>query len=157
MVHLSPRSPMWSSTMTTHVCTPAELLTRDIREEGGDGKIEGEGGRGWREEKEVAVLGEHGVRQRRREVWRCGGEVRGEVRSVRRGGRVMEEGWEETQDEEWTVKRQTLKAVAGDYQWLCASSTVLLLPFLVCKKWQWNWGVNYGTFNLRRYIMEYSP
>lgn len=48
MVHLSPRSPMWSSTMTTHVCTPAELLTREIREEGGDGKIEGDGGReGW--------------------------------------------------------------------------------------------------------------
>lgn len=31
--------------MTTHVCTPAELLTREIREEGGDGKIE-VGGRG---------------------------------------------------------------------------------------------------------------
>lgn len=30
--------------MTTHVCTAVELLTRGIREEGGDGKIEKRGG-----------------------------------------------------------------------------------------------------------------
>ena len=30
--------------MTTHVCTAVELLTREIREEGGDGKIERRGG-----------------------------------------------------------------------------------------------------------------
>lgn len=28
-------------------------------------------------------------------MWRCGAEARGEVRSARRGGRVMEEGREE--------------------------------------------------------------
>lgn len=85
MVHLSSRSPMWSSAMTTHVCTAVELLTREIREEGGDGKIErrgrgrggqGGGGAGGRGE----VRGELGVQQWGGEVWRCSGKVRGEAR-----------------------------------------------------------------------------
>lgn len=85
--------------MTTHVCSAVELLTRAIREEGGDGKRErrggGEGGerrRRCRVGGRGEVRGELGVRS---EEERCGDvvvEVRGEVRRARRGGREMEEG-----------------------------------------------------------------
>lgn len=47
--------------MTTHVCFAVELLTREIREEGGDGKIGGVRGGGSR---------------RRRRTGACRGAVR---------------------------------------------------------------------------------
>ena len=96
---------MWSSAMTTHVCTAVELFTSKIREEGGDGNIERRrGGRGERRSKEEeAQGGDREVRLQLR-VRQCGGGG-GEVwRWSWRGERWGEEepGWKnEVRREEW--------------------------------------------------------
>ena len=101
MVHLSSRSPMWSSAMTTHVCTAVELLTREIRERRRRWE-DGEERRGrwrWEEEEEEEmqgrrrrgeVRGELWVQHWGGEVW-CSGEVRGEVRKKGVGKKRWEE------------------------------------------------------------------